>query len=212
MNKVYETIVADICWDKNTNIDETKLRLMQHYSKEDIDEAHEYAHILLQKLHDIGIDDKMAEIQGYYGDSVHDCLCELVAHGERFFNMIMEKPEMALKMFECRQYTENFLYVFPSDEDFKMLSHSYHREQVGPLLAELDEIRSSLLAKYNPDWLKKEGGYDCDMAEDVLKEVHAGIKNEKRVYGEIYAATENLGHHALYANVWSDFMKFSVTD
>lgn len=212
MNKTYETIVADICWDKNTNVDETKLRLMQRYSKEDIKAAEEYADELLNRLHECGISEEICDAAGYYGDSVHDCLCEIVAHGERFFNLIMEKPEIAVKMYTSQNYTENFMYVFPSEEDYDLMRYSYHREQAAKLLSELDEIRSSLLAKYNPDWLKKEGGYDCDMAEEVLEEVRAGIKNGSRDYTEIYHATQNLGHHALYANVWGDFMKFSVTD
>lgn len=210
MNEKYERISADICWSKDTDNEATKLRLMQTYSKEDINEAHEYARELLNRLRMAGIETKLCEHNGYYGEVVHDCMCHMVAFGERIVNLYLEQPELAIKLFDSGGVVENFFCVFPSDEDYEMMNPSYHQNLVHRYLEELEEIKSALLFKYNPQFLKSEGGYDYEMAEDVLKEVRLGIKNNDRDYNMIYKSTQHLGHCALYANVWKDFMKFAV--
>lgn len=208
MNKLYELVTIDVSWNKDTDVDTMKLRLMKKYSLQEIEEVRRYVSVLSERLVGAGIPQMIEKEAGYYGDSVYDCICELLAHGERFVDMIIEKPELAVKMYTSGNYTENFLYVLPHKDDYEMMNHDYHKKGIDDKLKELEETQSELLKKYNSEWLRNKGGYDFDMARDVLNEVKAGIKNTDRSYNTIFKSTKNLGVSALYANVWSDFTNF----
>jgi hypothetical protein len=208
VNKLYELVTIDVSWNKDTDVDTMRLRLMKKYSLQEIEEVRRYIYVLSERLVDAGIPQMIEKEAGYYGDSVYDCICELLAHGERFVDMIIEKPELAVKMYTSGNYTENFLYVLPHKDDYEMMNHDYHKKDIDDMLKELEEFQSKLMFKYNTDYLQKKGGYDFDMAKTVLQEVQAGFKNDSRSYNEIYNATKNIGACALYANTWGDFMTF----
>lgn len=212
MNALYEKVTRQVSWNKDVNIDETKASLMENFTQQEIDAVVEYARMLLNKLREAGVETMIIEEAGYYGDSVHDCLCELVAHGERFVDMILGKPELAVKMFSGRNFTENFFYVLPVQEDYNTRNPEFMANWAQKELQTLLELKSEALNMYNPDYLKKQGGYDFDMAEDVLNEVINGVKDSSRSYDKVYNSTNNIGCNALYANVWNDFMKFTVID
>lgn len=210
MNKTYENICSDVCWGRETNTDAIKLQLAQTYSDEEINEARKYAIQLMNKLVTAGVEDLLSEHNGYYGDSVHDCMCHMVAHGERVAQLFIEKPELAVKLFDSGGVVENFFYTFPDEYTRQMMSVEYHQNLARKYLDELKEIKSAVLFKYTQEFLNSEGGYDYDLAQTVLEEIQAGFKNESHDYKTIYKSTGNLGRGALFANVWSDFVKFCV--
>ena len=208
MNQIYEQMFLEINWGKSTKIAPTKIALMEKYTLEGIEQAEEYANMLLSKLHNAGITDLLSEHNQFYGYSVHDCLCHMVSFGERFVDLVISQPKIAIYIFDSQEYAENFFYVFPSQADYEMVNKEYHATMAEDALKDLELAKTELLSKYTSQFLHSTGGYDFDMAKTVLEEIIAGFKNDTRTYKEIFSATKNLGDYALYANRWSDFVKF----
>jgi len=215
MNETYEMICQFVNWNKETKVDEKKLMLMQSFSPEVLMEAHEYAKGLYGRLREAGIERDIAEYNGYYGDSVHDCMTELVAHGEEYVQHVIENPDIALNRFKDDDYTENFFYVFPYDEDWSLLDAPHYWGSVCRLNQVLRDFLSgkdtSVVTRYDekfniiPNKLSHE---QVKMIADVLEEIWNLKWNSNRDYDTIYKNSEDLGHGAWLANLWSDFGKY----
>jgi hypothetical protein len=210
MNETYEGICKYINWSDKTDTDAIKFNLMQDYTKEEIEEAENYGLELKGKLCNAGIEEQLTEENGYYGDSVHDMLCELVAHGEEYVNAVIDNPQIAINRFKDDDYTENFFYCFPYDEDWDSLSHEVHIKNAEQGLEYIKEAREEFGTMYRDEYMNEQGGFDFDMAYNVMDEVKNLIFNSYRDYETIHKATKNLGHDAYFANIWSDFGKSYV--
>jgi len=149
----------------------------------------------------------VVEYNGYYGDSVHDFMSELVAHGEEYVEKLIANPEIAIQRFKDDEYTENFFYCFPFGEDLENLKAGPHIQRAEEGLEYVKEAREEFGSMYRSEYMERTGGYDFDLAEEVMTEIKNLQFNSDRDYHTIYSRTENLGHCAYFANIWSDFGK-----
>lgn len=224
MNNTYELLCQYINWQKATDYDTIMLNMSQDFSRDEIREAYDYARSLMGKLREAGIEDMIAEHNGYYGDSVHDLMCELVAHGEEYVESVLDNPGIALNRFREDDYTENFFYCFPGTDgdlshydengDFKLLTARYYWKGVCEIRKHL---RNSLhgtpeegVTRYDSNFNKIEDKITHEQVKliaDILDEIWHLKWNSNRDYNTIYRNTEGLGQGAIVANLWNDFGK-----
>jgi hypothetical protein len=200
--------------------------LSLNFSREELEEAEEYASSLMGKLREAGIEREVAEYNGYYGDSVHDFMCHMVSKGEAFVNELLESRAKALEIFKAGDYTENFFYCFPYEDDYnedgilKECSAKFYWEQVSRMRAFLRDITSpnvdvtdedlfpcrsfvngrEVYAKINHETIK--------YLAELLEEIWHLKWNSNRDYNTIYETTGNMGHGAWFANLWGDMGKY----
>lgn len=223
MNETYEKICRFIDWDSETDVDDMKFKLMSSFSKEELEEAKNHASVLYGKLAKAGIERSLSEHHGYYGDSIHDCLSELVAHGEEYVESILENPYLALNRFKDDDYTENFFYVFPSEDEYEYLSSKHYWDTVSQMKSLLRKITSPNV-DFDDEELFPVRSFNGNGREIRPKVNHETVKyvaelleeiwnlkwNSNRDYDTIYKITDELGHGAWFANLWSDMGKYFV--
>jgi hypothetical protein len=222
MNETYEKICTYINWSDKTDTDTIKLNLMHNFTKEQINEADEYATGLMGKLRKAGIEDEVAEYNGYYGDSVYDFMCHMVSKGEAFVDELLESRSKALEIFKAGDYTENFFYCFPDEGDYQLLTAKHYWQLVSEMKAFLRNITNPNVNFQDEDTfpvrsyvggrevLPKINHEAVKYAAELLEEIWHLKWNSNRDYSTIYKITGDMGHDAWFANLWSDMGKFFV--
>lgn len=226
MNETYETICRYINWNEQTNYDTMKLNLSQDFTREELSEAEDYARSLMGKLREAGIEDEVVECNGYYGDSIHDFMCHMVSKGEAFVDQLCESRTMALEIFKDGNYTENFFYCFPREDEydeegnFRLLTGRYYWKGVVEIKKYLqdklhgtsdEDDEDTGVTRYDSNFNKIEDVMtheDVKYLAELLDEIWHLKWNSNRDYKTIEKHTEGLGHGWIVCNLWGDMGKY----
>ena len=198
MNTNFETFVKKTNWSTETNVDAVKLDLMTNYSREVVTEIADYAHGLVSKLYtemrEFNLDYEAAFDNIGSDDGLQDCLCHLVSQGEEYVNTVLANPRIIAERYRDGTIAENFLYVFPYDDDYEMISLPYYQRLV-------DQVGEALKTS-NIDPMDA-----LDIAE-FMDEFRKGEFKPHYSYDELCRLGKLIGVNALIANTWSDGVKY----
>jgi hypothetical protein len=194
----FKKIVKEINWSADTDVDMVKLSLMKRYTYDQIVKIEEvgtkqYKQLSgnVQRYESLG---KSLDIGS--GDGFHDLLSHVIGEGEESVNAHCFAPYLLQEKYDRGDYTENFYYVFPSENDYKMLTLDYYTESTA-------RIREIIGEPSNMD--------EHDVL-DVCAEIEAGDFNNRHTYKSLTELSNESGIMSelgyLLPNIWSDGRKF----
>jgi hypothetical protein len=164
---------------------------MQKYSPHEIEMVVEFAVDLIDQL-ETAIE-KYENSDGLKlnigsDDGMQDVLAEIVGKGVETVEEYIANPKLIEAKYESDDYTENFLYCFPDEEDYQKMNLEYYQviSKEMTAMAELNGIDKDIKDKF----------------ETVLAEFVRGEFKKEYSYDELYELGKKVDIGAYIANTW----------
>lgn len=193
VNQKYRKFIKDVNWaNGKTHKDSSDLKLyiMNKYSKEFLKEVEEFGRGLASRLYEA-----VEEYQNRYDYlevGSDDGFCDLRAHvasmGEEAVERAVKNPKLLQSRYRRGDYQENFFYIFPYEDDYKMFEIDYYLESTKRIRKEIgqpidmdqqevleicDEIDNGVFnPEYSYDYLS-----NLSKAADIMGEVGYTLPN-----------------------------------
>jgi hypothetical protein len=194
----YQAFIKKIKWGKKTNVDATKLHLMKTYDPKELSEIEDFGRELAAKLETAvdAYESRYGELEVGSDDGFYDLRCHVASMGEAAVERAIKNPKLLQTRHRRHNYRENFFYIFPFDDDHKMLTLDYYTKAC-------DRIRK---------YIGEPEDIDQNEVLDVLSEIEKGIFSDQHSYESLTQLSNDsdimgeMGYSL--PNIWKDGTRF----